>query len=172
MPDDVYVKSIEDENERLKQKLAESQLYLDRVEDNPLEESLTLLIGASIKHQKKTLTKRGFHRNSELCELKLGLPRQIGLSTSIVNAAAKFFTEVDVLHVPSHRFTTANSLVGSCIVYHHATVNNFIHRQVSCVIVDPWSVMYDRREQDWQDIKDKIMSRIDMSNPYLLIMAG
>lgn len=168
----IYIKQLEDENEHLRKRLAEAQEQLDREAANPLEESLKLLIDASIKHQKKMLAKRGFHRNSELCELKLDLPRQIGLSTSIVNAAAKFFTEVDVIHLPIPDRNQKNTQIGSCIVHHHISVNNFIGRRVSCVIVDPWSVMYSGREQCWSDVKDKIMSRIDMDNPYLLIMAG
>jgi len=167
----IYTKQIEDENEHLRQKLAEAQEQLDREAKNPLEESLKLLIDASIKHQKKMFANRGFFRSSEVCELKLELPRQIGLSTSIVNAAAKFFTEVDVLHNPGYSIRK-HDLREGCTVRNHASVNNFIGSRVSCVIVDPWSVSYGGWEQGWADIKDKIMSRFDTDKPYLLIMVG
>lgn len=168
----IYTKQLEDENEHLRLKLAEAQEQLDREAKNPLEESLKLLIEASIKHQKKIRsTKAVFRRNSDLCELKLRLPRQIGLSTSIVNAAVKFFAEVDVLHNPGYSVQKYDLREG-CIVRHHASVNNFIGMRVSCVIVDPWSVIYGEQSREWYDIKDKIMSRIDMDKPYLLIMAG
>jgi len=168
----IYTKQLEDENEHLRQKLVEAQEYIDRVGDNPLEESLRLLIYASIKHQKKILADRGFFRSDEMCEIKLNLPRQIGLSTTIVRAAANFFDEVDVLHVPQNAKREGDARIDRCMVRHHASVNNFIGRKVSCVIVDPWSVVYGNTIQDWQDIKDKIMSRFDKDNPYLLIMAG
>jgi len=168
----IYAKQLEDENERLRQMLSEAQYQLDRQEGNPLRVSLELLIDASLKHQKKVFDyPNKFIRWSELVELKIDLPRQIGLSTSIVQAAAKFFTEVDILH-PYTNLKTVDSLVGNCVVRHHASVNNFIGRKVSCVIVDPWSVMYGGVEQRWQDIKDKIMSRFDNDKLNLLIMVG
>lgn len=167
-----YTKRVERANEKLREELVEAQQQLDRISDNPLEASLRLLIGASLTHQHKIFKNRKFQRLSEIVELRLCLPRQMGLSTSIVNAAAYYFNEVDVLQPPLQRPSTI--LNGICTVRCHSSVNGFIGRKVSCVIVDPWTGLFGGREGEnsWQDIRDKIMSRFDASQPYLLILAG
>jgi hypothetical protein len=92
-----YIKQLEESNHILQEKLDKAQNIVDRIHDNPLEESLTLLIEASLKHQKAARKISRIIRINEIAEIRLFLPRQIGLSTCIVKACQKFFDEVHIL---------------------------------------------------------------------------
>jgi hypothetical protein len=130
------------------------------MDDNPLQESLILLIEASIKHQRGMRERFAINRISDHAEIKLFLPRQIGLSTCIVKACQKFFDKVHILDT-THNYNKPNT---------HKSVND-IPMGVSCIIVDPWSVKYSGN-MDWAEIKEKLWSKLDKSKPFLLVLAG
>lgn len=153
-----YIKQLEASNQILQDKLDKAQNIVDRIHDNPLQESLTLLIDACLKHQ-RVMLKKPVLRVNEFAELRLNLPRQIGLSTCIVKACDNFFEEVHILD------TTGNYRTNT-----HKSVTN-IPRQVSCIIVDPWSVKYSC-SRDWSEIKEKLWAKFDKTRPFLLILAG
>jgi hypothetical protein len=155
-----YIKQLEQANNILQEKLDKAQKVVDRIHDNPLEESLTLLIEASLKHQKAARKISRVIRTNEISELRLFLPRQIGLSTCIVKACQKFFDEVHILD------TTMSGRDKN----KHKSVND-IPMDVSCIIVDPWSVKYSGN-RDWAEIKEKLWNKFHKNKPFLLILAG
>ncbi len=150
-----YIKQLESSNHILQEKLDKAQNVVDRIHDNPLQESLTLMISACFKHQKNVLGTM-----EEIHELKILLPRQIGLSTCIVKACEQFFKEVHILDTTKN-YTKTNT---------HKSVTD-IPRDVSCIIVDPWSIKYSG-SRDWNEIKDKLWRKMDKTKPYLLVLAG
>ena len=167
---DAYTQSVEKDNERLRQMLAETQLLTDRYTGNPLKISLTMMIAASLDQQKK-LMQNGFGDAPahERAIVRVGLPRQIGLSTSIVMAAAEFFTDIWVMHnvrYPTHAH-------GDHAVQHFSDVNALRGRRVQCVIVDPWSVRFGGAGYTVWDITQRaILDSLDTCGPHLLILAG
>lgn len=173
MVDEAYVKAVERDNEKLQQMLADAQSKLDAIDRNPLEASLTGLIACSLNQQKRLREKRTIIRCDESTEICISLPRQVGISTAIVAASAKFFDRIDIVHNGPYRQAAQ---VGNATVYYHRSVNDFIGQRVSCVIFDPWRYMYSpsgaHGGQEWNEVKDKIRSRFDGDKPCLLIMAG
>jgi hypothetical protein len=155
-----YIKQLEESNHILRERLDKAQTIVDRLHENPLEESLTLLIEASLKHQKVARKISRVIRTNEISELRLFLPRQIGLSTCIVKACRKFFDEVHILD------TTMSGRDKN----KHKSVND-IPMDVSCIIVDPWSVKYSK-SRDWNAIREKLWDKFDKTKPFLLILAG
>lgn len=157
-----YIKQLETSNHILQEKLDKAQNVVDRIHDNPLQESLTLMISALLKHQKNVLksARNVIDRIDEIHKLRIFLPRQIGLSTCIVKACEEFFKEVHILDTTKNYNKT----------HTHKSVTD-IPLDVSCIIVDPWSVKYGG-SRDWNEIQDKLWRKMDRTKPYLLILAG
>jgi hypothetical protein len=157
-----YIKQLESSNHILQEKLDKAQNVVDRIHDNPLQESLTLMIDACLKHQKNVLksARNVVDRIDEIHKLRIFLPRQIGLSTCIVKACEEFFKEVHILDTTKN-YTKTNT---------HKSVTD-IPFDVSCIIVDPWSVKYSG-SRDWNEIQDKLWRKMDRTRSYLLILAG
>lgn len=161
-----YIKQLESSNHILQEKLDKAQNVVDRIHDNPLQESLTLMISACLKHQKNVLksARNVVDRIDEIHKLRIFLPRQIGLSTCIVKACGEFFHDVHVLN------TTKLSIGLNTKSNSHLSVTS-IPFNVSCIIVDPWSVKYSGG-RDWNEIQDKLWRKMDTTKPYLLVLAG
>lgn len=157
-----YIKQLEASNHILQEKLDKAQNVVDRIHDNPLQESLTLMIDACLKHQKNVLksARNVVDRIDEIHKLRIFLPRQIGLSTCIVKACEEFFKEVHILDTTKN-YNKTNT---------HKSVTD-IPFDVSCIIVDPWSVKYSG-SRDWNEIQDKLWRKMDRTKSYLLILAG
>ena len=163
MNQDEYIKQLEASNYILQEKLDKAQNVVDRIHDNPLQESLTLLIDACLKHQKKLRANNRTIRFEEFAKLNIYLPRQIGLTTCIRRACEFFFDEVHTLTFHPSLVTKANNI--------HRSVTD-IPNGVSCVIIDPWSGISKQRGTDIDSIVEKIYGKLDLSKPCLLVLAG
>jgi len=164
MSQEEYINQLEASNHILQEKLDKAQNVVDRIHDNPLQESLILMIDACLKHQKNALksARNIVNRIDEIHKLRIFLPRQIGLSTCIEKACKEFFTDVHVLS-PLNGGIKPNSMT-------HRSVTD-IPFNVSCIIVDPWSVKYSG-SRDWNEIEDKLWRKMDKTKSYLLVLAG
>jgi hypothetical protein len=163
-----YIKQLEESNSTLQEKLDIAQNYVDRVHDNPLQESLILMVEACLKQQNDLRRRRipslSLSLLDEAGTLRVYLPRQIGLTTCIRKACERFFNDVHVLALPQ----TVMGKLGSNI---HRSVTD-IPNKVSCIIVDPWTHLSARRGRDMESIEQKIHHKIDTSKPFLIVLAG
>ena len=156
-----YVKQLEENDRYLREKLDHAHNIIDRMDDNPLQESMSLMIETSLKYQKSVKKHLMKFKTDEFAMIRIALPRQIGLSTCIVRACKKFFADVHILN-------TVNAVkIGK---EYHKSVND-IPNDVSCIIVDPWSVKY-LGDSDWIEIKEKLLHKLDKTKPFLLILVG
>lgn len=173
MVDDIYVKSLEKDNDKLRQRIADYEEKLDKISDNPLEESLRMLISISLKQQKALAYRSKSFRILENSVIRIMLPRQSGISTSIVNAAASFFSVVNVL-LPAN-YPRRNVKPKNSVIKYHTQVSEFTGIKTSCVIIDPWYSIrksYPEGCTAYPDVLKKIECSMDTSQPHLLILAG
>jgi hypothetical protein len=168
---DAYTRSVEKANEKLQQELDEARKIADRYTINPLESALTLLIDECLKQQKRLSLQNAITHENVI--LRIDLPRQIGLSTSILRSASKFFTDIHIIHTTP--FWRANKpVIDGVTVYNHGcSSRNLDGYRLNCVIVDPWKHRYGGADYAvWTPQQTQILSRFDVSKPCLLILAG
>lgn len=159
-----YIKQLEASNQLLQEKLDDALNIVDTIQVNPFQTSMILLIDSCLKHQARMLSVGvKFSGVYDLTELRISTPRQIGLTTCIVNACEHFFDTVHVLN------TTVNISNTNTNTTHKSVTS--IPNGVSCIIVDPWSLKYSE-QTIWYPIKQKLGNKFDNSKPFLLVLAG
>ena len=172
MNQDEYIKQLEDTNRKLQDNLDSAITLVDEVYSDPLMTSLTFMISSALNQQKEL--KNIFKSNDsnsfkQTKEIHLFLPRQIGLSTTIVKACKKFFNCIDVLHINGHIIGDPSDEIN---VRRHNSHINLQGLRTQCIIVDPWSMLYGSNLLGWAEMKSNLCKSFDISEPNLLILVG
>jgi frataxin-like iron-binding protein CyaY len=172
MNQDEYIKQLEDTNRKLQDNLDSALTLVDEMYGNPLESSLTLMISSALNQQKalkNMFTSNDGNSFKQTKEIHLFLPRQIGLSTSILKACKKFFNCIDILHINGHVIIDKSD---GNVVRRHISHNKLQGLRTKCIIVDPWSTLYGSNLLGWDEMKGQLCKSFDTTEPNLLILVG
>lgn len=170
MTDREYIKQLEESNRNLQESLDKALKYVDEIYSDPLQSSLNLMIDISLKQQKELLKNNNINTIKDAKEIHLFLPRQIGLSTSILKTCKKHFEWVDVLNIKKFQNNTIAASGNGVRI--HTKVESFRGLRTTCIIVDPWSFLYGSNLLGWDDMKRDLVTSFDTSQPNLLILVG